>query len=214
MPFAPDVRGAFAFGEGVHAYVKPDGHYMNDLWFYDVNAHRWVCLYPGIEVKTIARRIQGGELTLSEDGLLVEKDGQPLPPLLIHAYGYLGYDPDRRKFALFGSQFGSYFTTGEGGVFKEANALFEAQRKGKKLRDISPFHYDVERGRFEYFPANDAPKGQPYGANVLVYVSSRKQFLYLGSDGAWFLDSENRKWIDAKPLGTPPKDIDHCAAYD
>src|SRR5687768_10677684 len=28
MPFAPDVRGAFVFGEGVHAYTKPDGRYM------------------------------------------------------------------------------------------------------------------------------------------------------------------------------------------
>src|SRR5205809_4346412 len=42
MPFAPDLRGGFVFGEGVHAYTKPDGRYMNDLWFYDANAHRWV----------------------------------------------------------------------------------------------------------------------------------------------------------------------------
>src|SRR3954453_12729716 len=123
MPYAPDLRGGFVFGEGVHAYVKPDGRYMNDLWFYDANAHRWVCLYPGIEVKTIARRIKEKELTLNEHGLLVEKDGQPLPPLLIHAYGYLGYDPDRRQFAFFGSQFGNYFTTGKGAVFEEANRL-------------------------------------------------------------------------------------------
>src|SRR5262245_47052737 len=49
MPFAPRLGGMFVFGEGVHAYVKPDGHYMNDLWFYDANGHRWVCLYPGID---------------------------------------------------------------------------------------------------------------------------------------------------------------------
>src|SRR5688500_14950724 len=53
MPCAADLRGAFVFAEGVHAYVKPDGHYMNDLWFYDIQTHRWNCLYPGIEVKTI-----------------------------------------------------------------------------------------------------------------------------------------------------------------
>ena len=28
---APDKRGAFLYGEGVHAYVKPDGHVMDDL---------------------------------------------------------------------------------------------------------------------------------------------------------------------------------------
>ena len=33
MPAVPELRGGFVFGEGVHAYTKPDGHYMNDLWF-------------------------------------------------------------------------------------------------------------------------------------------------------------------------------------
>ena len=36
MPHAPDLGGGFLFGEGVHGYTKPDGHYMDDLWFYDV----------------------------------------------------------------------------------------------------------------------------------------------------------------------------------
>ena len=187
---------------------------MNDLWFYDVNAHRWVCLYPGIEVKTIAGRIKDRELTLNADGLLVEKDGQPLPPLLIHAYGYLGYDPDRRKFAFFGSQFGNYFTTGKGAVFEEANRLFQEQRKGKKYPPLSPFFYDVASGKIECFAVDNAPKGQPYGANVLVYVTSKKQFFYGGSDGVWFLDRDKRTWVDAKPKGPPPAGIDHCAAYD
>src|SRR5438477_10887150 len=34
MPFAPELGGAFLFGEGIHGYSKPDGHYMDDLWFY------------------------------------------------------------------------------------------------------------------------------------------------------------------------------------
>ena len=40
------VRGAFLFGEGIHGYTKPDGHYMDDLWFYDIQGHRWICCYP------------------------------------------------------------------------------------------------------------------------------------------------------------------------
>jgi hypothetical protein len=214
MPFAPDVRGAFVFGEGVHAYTKPDGRYMNDIWFYDVNAHRWLCLYPGSEVKTVAKRIKDNELTLNADGLLVEKDGQPLPPLLIHAYGYLGYDPDRKKFAFFGGQFANYFTTGKGGVFEEANRLYQEARKDKKFPSLSPFFYDTATGRIECFAVENAPKGQPYGANLLVYVGSKKRFFYGGSDGVWFLDAEKKTWVDAKPKGTPPSGIDRCAAYD
>jgi len=214
MPSAPDLGGGFVFGEGVHGYVKPGGRYMNDLWFYDARAHRWVCLYPGIDVKKIARRIKDGELTVNADGLLVEKDGQPLPPLLIHAYGYLGYDPGRRQLAFFGSQFGNYFTTGKGAVFEEANRLFEDQRKGKTYPPLSPFFYDVASGKIDCFPVDKAPKGQPFGANVLVYVTSKKQFFYGGSDGVWFLDRDKRTWVDAKPKGAPPAGIDHCAAYD
>jgi hypothetical protein len=214
IPAAPDLRGAFLFGEGVHAYVKPDGRYMNDVWFYDLNAHRWVCLYPGIEVKTVAPRLKDKELTVNGDGLLVDKASQPLPPLLIHAYGYLGYDPGRRRFAFFGSQFGNYFTTGKGGVFEEAHRLFQEQRQGRKFPDLSPFFYDVAAGRFECFPVALAPKGQPYGANVLAYVGSRKQFFYGGTDGVWFFDAGKRTWVVANPKGEPPGGIDHCAAYD
>ena len=53
MPLAPELRGAFLFGEGVHGYTKPDGHYMDDLWFYDINSHRWICCYPGADTKTL-----------------------------------------------------------------------------------------------------------------------------------------------------------------
>jgi hypothetical protein len=214
QPAAPNLRGGFVFAEGVHAYVKPDGHYMNDLWFYDINAHRWICVYPGIEVKTIVRQIKDKELVVNDAGLLVDREGQPLPPLLIHAYGYLGYDPERRKFLTFGSQFGNYFTTGKGGVFEEANQLFQEQRKGKKLPSLSPFFYDVATGKFECYPVETAPVGQPYGANVLAYVSSKKQFFYGGNDGVWYLDQEKRTWVPAKPKGVPPTGIDHCAAYD
>jgi hypothetical protein len=214
MPAAPDVRGAFVFGEGVHGYVQPDGHYMNDVWFYDINAHRWVCLYPGIEVKTIVQRIKDGELAVDANGVMADREGRPLPPLLIHAYGYLGYDPDLRKFAFFGDQFGNYFTTGKRGVFEEANRLFQEQRKGKEFPKLSPFFYDVATGQFECFPVERVPGGQPYGANVLVYVRSKKQFFYGGSDGVWYLDRAKRTWVSAEPKGSPPVGIDHCASYD
>jgi hypothetical protein len=214
MPGAADVRGAFVFGEGVHAFVKPDGHYMNDLWFYDVNGHRWICLYPGIEVKTLAQKIKDKKLVVDERGLLVDKEGQPVPPLLIHAYGFLGYDPGQRKFLTFGSQLGNYFTTGKGGVFEEAYKLFQEQRQDKKFPSLSPFYYDVASGKFDCVPVDGAPGKEPYGANLLVYVSSKKQFFYGGSGGVWFLDTAKRTWTAAKPKGAAPVGIDHCAAYD
>lgn len=214
QPAAPNLRGGFVFAEGVHAYVKPDGYYMNDVWFYDINANRWICVYPGINTKTIVQQIKDKQLVVDDNGLMVDKESQPLPPLLIHAYGYLGYDPEQKKFVFHGGQFGNYFTTGKGGVFEEASRLFQEQRKDKKHPSLSPFFYDVASGKFECFPVELAPKGQPYGANQLVYVQSKKQFMYGGADGVWFLDTAKKTWVAASPKGTPPTGIDHCASYD
>jgi hypothetical protein len=195
--------------------VKPDGHYMNDVWFYDINAHRWICLYPGIEVNTIAQRIKDKELVVDHTGLMVDKEGQPLPPLLIHAYGNLGYDPEHKKFVFFGGQFGNYFTWGERGAFHEAYKLFQEQRKDKKIAKFSPFFYDVKSGKFECYPVDLAPRrGGGFGANMLVYVSSKKQFFFGGADGVWYMDTANHTWTAANPEGIPPTGIDHCAAYD
>lgn len=215
MPAAANLRGAFVFGEGVHAYTKPDGRYMNDLWFYDINAHRWVCVYPGIEVKTIASRIKDKELVVGDNGLLVDKEGQPLPPLLIHAYGNLGYDPEAKQFVTFGSQFGNYFTTGKGAIFEEANRLFQDLRKDRKASNYSPFFYDVASGKFECRPVEAGPSGEGnYGDEVLVYVPDIRQFFRGGTHGVWFLDPKTRTWADAKPKGTPPTGIDHAAVFD
>ena len=72
MPLAPELRGAFLFGEGVHGYAKPDGRYMDDLWFYDVNAHRWVCCYPGADTKTL-------DLVINKDGFEATKGRRRRP---------------------------------------------------------------------------------------------------------------------------------------
>src|SRR6266568_2906792 len=69
MPLAPKLRGAFLYGEGVHGYAKHDGHYMDDLWFYDINGHRWICCYPGADTKTLA-------LSINKDGFEVDANGE------------------------------------------------------------------------------------------------------------------------------------------
>lgn len=77
---APELRGAFLYGEGQHGYTKPDGHYMDDLWFYDINAHRWICCYPGAPTKSL-------RLQLNADGFEVTPDGELLPVAQqVHGY--------------------------------------------------------------------------------------------------------------------------------
>jgi len=95
MPFAPNLRGAFLCGEGRHggtATRNGKRYYNDDLFFYDINAHRWICLHPGQELGKYRAKF-------NEDGLEVDKDGHPLPiAWMVHAYGGVTYDPDRREF--------------------------------------------------------------------------------------------------------------------
>src|SRR5689334_20330363 len=54
MPYAPDLKAAFLFGEGVHTWWnKQNNRYMDDLFVYDVPGHRWVCAYPGTDVVNV-----------------------------------------------------------------------------------------------------------------------------------------------------------------
>src|SRR5262249_52203630 len=54
MPYAPDLKAAFLFGEGVHCWWnRQNNRYMDDLFVYDVHAHRWVCAYPGTDVVNV-----------------------------------------------------------------------------------------------------------------------------------------------------------------
>src|SRR5262245_15135408 len=71
LPVVPELRGAFLFGEGVHGYTKPDGRYMDDLWFYDINAHRWICCHPGADTKSLKLSIDADGFEARADGKLV-----------------------------------------------------------------------------------------------------------------------------------------------
>ena len=74
---------------------------MDDLWFYDINAHAWLCLHPGTNTKTFTQRVKDKEFLIDDNGLLRDKDGQAIPVhTLVHAWGYLAYDSDRKKFAF------------------------------------------------------------------------------------------------------------------
>ena len=73
MPYAPGRAGCLSIRRGGPWLAhKQNNRYMDDLWAYDVNGHRWICLYPGADVKNIA-------LKMNADGFEVDQDGQPIP---------------------------------------------------------------------------------------------------------------------------------------
>src|SRR4051794_32034638 len=219
LVLAHDKRGAFLFGEGVHSYVKPDGHVMDDLWFYDINAHAWTCLYPGTDTKTFTQRVKDRQLLLDADGQLIDDEGQPIPVhTLVHAWGYLTYDSDRKKFAFLswngsGNQIPRYFLGGEKQM-DEGLKLLEEGLKGKTKRVHSPWFYDVASGKFERSPANNSTAINAGGFPQFHYLPSKKQFFAVGSDTVAIYDPAKNKWSDTEPKGPSPKGYDACGCYD
>ena len=216
LVLAPELRGAFLFGEGLHAYVKPNGYADDDLWFYDINAHRWICLYPGMNPKTFVQRIKDQDLKIDDLGRMVDRDGQPIPVHThIHAWGSLAYDSDQKKLLLGGGpDIGTYYLPGVDDM-KPGLALLAEQRKGKKAPPAwSGFLYDTLTGRFELHPAtgsygiagNEFPK--------TVYVPGSKQFFTVGVLGVATFDPAKRNisLVDAK--GPRPEGYDLSGCYD
>src|SRR4051812_43380806 len=139
MPHAPDLGGAFLYGEGVHGYTKPDGHYMDDLWFYDANAHRWVCVHPGYDTR------KPPELVVNGDGFEAVKGGEPVPiAAAVHEYGMAAYDPDAGKFACAYCG-GDYW----GKAMPDRVAFLKENGKKLNTTHASPWFYDVAGGKWE-----------------------------------------------------------------
>jgi hypothetical protein len=214
---APDLRGAFLSGEGVHAYVKPDGHIMDDLWFYDINTHAWSCLYPGTNTKTFTQRVKDKELVIDDNGQLIDQDKQPIPVhTLVHAWGFLTYDSDRKKFAFLSwgnTQISRYFLGNEK-LMDEGVKRIEEQLKDKKKIVFSPWFYDVASGKFERTVTSNKTEVGAGGFPQLHYLPAKKQFFSVGSATVAIYDPAKNEWTDAKPKGPSPKGYDACGCVD
>ena len=190
---------------------------MDDLWFYDINAHAWICLYPGTNTKTFTQRVKDKELLIDDNGQLIDNDKQPIPVhTLVHAWGYLTYDSDRKKFAFVswpGNPIPRYFLGGEKQM-DEGLKLLEEQMKGKKKAVFSPWFYDVASGKFERSPTNNSMAVNAGGFPQFHYLPSKKQFFAVGSDTVAIFDPAKNQWTDAKPKGPSPKGYDACGCYD
>src|SRR5262249_53837646 len=140
MPYAPALRAAFLCGEGVHGwYNKQTNRYMDDLWAYDVNAHRWICLYPGADVKNI-------KLKMNADGFEVDESGQPIPlAQMAHGFAQVSYDTDRQRFVFMPCP-ASYWSP----LFGERRKSWNGHYQWPYMpANCSPWMYDTATGKFE-----------------------------------------------------------------
>ncbi len=227
MPFAPDMRGAFLFGEGPHGRVRRNGHYMDDLWFYDLNGHRWICVYPGIKAKGGYKEM--GVHVDGKTGFETTRDGHPVPiASTVHAYSMVTYDPDRKLFmSMPGAQ---HYCWGRiEGRLKHLEANFEkfyneshTPRKKKKdpkwrnRQSASPWMYNTVKGHWERYRTK-VTKAPGVGMGVLLYVPTvKKAFVFQkkAHPFGWY-DYEKRDWkLIASKENLPPWNCDFNSCYD
>jgi hypothetical protein len=195
---------------------------MDDYWVYDINAHRWICIYPGTNVKDFTPLVKGGDLTVNEHGLVVNKAGQLMPShLFIHAWGFLTYDTDRRKFALLSSGAGytNYYFPGLGyqdkhkyDGLKEGLQSLQGQIKAKASKHMSPWFYDAATGEFEHYPTANS---RGAGHCQFFYIPTKKQYLIVsGGKSQSFFDPDRKIWSDVTVKGKGPEGYDIGACYD
>jgi len=207
MPYAPDLRAAFLFGEGVHGwYDKQTNRYMDDLWAYDVNSNRWICAYPGADVKNITMK-------MSADGFEVDGDGQPIPVAqAAHGYAQVTYDTDRQRF-MFMPCPGPDWVIALGEKRKSWDGYVKWPHTPS---NCSPWMFNIQTGKFELKKVQGAFAGIGK-ADVLVYVPSlKKTFYYHGAAAdAWLYDANANAWTRLTPKGPPPPfGIDANACLD
>ncbi|MCK6471949.1 MAG: kelch repeat-containing protein [Planctomycetes bacterium] len=204
LEYAPDLRGAFHTGEGVHAFIKPDGHYMDDYFVYDINAHAWICIYPG----TVAGEDQG--LKVTDDGLFAGADGLLVPPgLLAHEYDQAAYDSDQKKFAFIPKGLSTgWWITMKCAQLKALAGDANSKMKGKAF---SPWYYDTKTAKFEREVVKGKGPLTTIGAGNFVYLPVVKKFWLRDTSNAknWLYDTAAKTWAEAadfpeRPLGGEP----------
>ena len=192
MAAAPDLGGAFFCGTGVHG-ATPEGRYMDDLWFYDARAHRWICLYPGADPKTL-------KLHLDEDGFEVNDAGEHIPvSYLSHAYNNTTYNTDLRQYHIMWTQC-PWWTK----ALPQRWKWLDQSHKGVAERDYGavgpiigtpkhPLTWDVATGKWRRRLVKGAgPKGRFEG--VTEYIPSLKKTLYTHRGTTWFYDYATNAW--------------------
>ncbi len=207
MPYAPGLGGAFIFGNGPHGAMFKGKHYGDELYFYDANAHAWICCYPGFDVTRY------GEVTINEDGF-EEIDGHPTPIApMVHSYTMLSYDTHRRRFMCTPASNSDYW----GPRIPKRYELHKSSPEKLNRRHASPWIWQADTGRWTRFKTGTQgpdPRS-PYGC--LQHLPwARKAFYYkCRSELAFYYDPEANEWTQVRPKGPkPPFGIDMTACLD
>lgn len=205
MAFSSALGGAFLFGEGIHGWVNPkNGRYMDGLWLYDVNGHRWVALYPGTDVRSPP------DLRLTRDGFEGIGPDRPLPiATMVHGYEMTAWDPVRQVFFSMPNHH-VYFKKRLPSVAK-----FRQENTGRLNRtSASPWMFDPWNRRWHRLKTTTPSPKSGYG-DVLMFVPSKNKLFFYRARRVSYYDLRNNSWQQVNTRGPhPPFGIDPTACHD
>lgn len=221
----PNLRGAYFAGEGRHNFIKENGFGMDDFWFYDINSHQWICLYPGIDIKNFNKQVKEGELQVGAHGLLQDKSGDLVPiHVLTHAWHFLTFDTHLQKLAFQGSDGLDTMYLPGGEEVKEGLAILNEQRKKILNKDFSYkwriepgyslWYYNSTSGKFEKNIATGSWGQSERSFPQLHYIAKEKKYILIGVAGTAYFDPSKNQWTEAGSVGPKAKSYDATGCYD
>ena len=212
MAYAAELRAAFVTGAGAHDVAHTRNgelHFDDDIFAYDINAHRWVCVYPGANCKAL-------KLRLDDRGMEVDEQGKGVPvAFAAHGYNTYTYDPDGHRFVCM-----PCMGFGRTPIPQRAEWLGSDPKNPLGKLNRSPKHpviYDLGAGRLERRYVDGTGPGPKYFEGLAEYIPSRKQVFYLYRSEVWFYDLAGNRWTEARaPKWIDPKTGKEVAAtgYD
>jgi hypothetical protein len=208
MACAPDLGGAFFCGTGVHG-ATPDGRYMDDLWFYDANAHKWICLYPGASKET--------KLRLDKNGFEVNEQGDHIPvSYLSHAYNNTTYNTDLRLYHIMWTQCPWWDQ-----ALPQRWEWLGIPKEGRTYGNVGPvipltkhpLFWDVAAGKWDRkFVEGAGPGGRFEG--VAEYIPPLKKTIYTHNGTTWFYDYAANTWTAGPKVAAAVATYDSNGCFD
>jgi hypothetical protein len=178
MPYAPDLHGAFLYGEANHGAFNPQTRKRgDDLWFYHAPSNKWICVWPGTDIDKPGIKI-------NKEGIECTLDGVPCPVCpMVHGFCAVDYDTDTKQFVCMPQE--------EKCFPAELGPAIEAYRKSAEgsAANPSPWYYDTVHGHWMRTNSTTAGPGRPTPSNLVFYFPSKKV--------TWFHDFNHGRNISA-----------------
>jgi hypothetical protein len=217
MAYAPDLGGAFLFGQAGHgSHNDATGRFGDDLWFYHSASHRWICAYPGTDVRKPS-------ISVNKDGIEQTAEGDLIPvATMTHGYSCIDYDPDTKSFIHMPQAEKMYQGVLEP-VIKDYRSKASANPK-----NAGPWYYDTTTGKWNRKTGSDVgtmANVQPSIADLMFYLPTKKSVMFhffgFGRDIIHTYNLKTNQWTlvsdgsnDRNFFDKPPASSDNIAYYD